>query len=124
MQLNCTIQLNTSSLLQQLIRGQREQGVMSSFVSWIATGYNQPSFIEGQSCAEFPWFAFSVILAEREIELSTELWSSIQSELFNNPALTIEAALKVCVGDYFGDVRNEHSYSVHETNYQTSSVKG
>ena len=81
--------------LQSLMKGPREHGVISSIVSWIATGNNLPSLIETQSCAEFSWFALQVLLCETEYEEETGLGAAVQRELFANPAITVEQALKV-----------------------------
>ena len=94
---NCNIPVLTLCILflQSLVKGPREQGVLSSIVSWIATGNNLPSLIETQACGEFSWFALQVLNAEAEYEEECGLWTSIQKELFANPTVSVDQALKV-----------------------------
>ncbi len=82
------------------MKGPREQGVISSIVSWIATGNNLPSLIETQSCAEFSWFALQVLHAEAQYEEETGLWVAIQRELFANTTVPVDQALKVATYTY------------------------
>lgn len=51
--------------------------------------------MEGQSCSEAPYFAWAVLAAEREIEMSSGLWTALLRELFMSPAIQQEQALKV-----------------------------
>ena len=81
-------------MLQALLKGPREQGVISSIVSWIATGNNLPSLMDSQS-SEFCWFAYHVLEAETEYEEETKLWPTMQQELHNNPEMNVEQALRV-----------------------------
>ena len=69
--------------------------MLSSIVSWIGTGKQQPSLIDGISCPEFSWYAYHVLLAETRHEADSKLWNKIQTELFTNPSVSVDQLVKV-----------------------------
>lgn len=83
-----------SEQYQCLLAEYRSQGVVESFVNWIAAGQNLPSFLEKLSSPEVPWLAYLILTIEGKFEECTLLWPTMQQELLGNPKMTVEQAWK------------------------------
>ena len=81
--------------LQKLLKAQdKDQGMLSSLVTWLSSGNLQPSFIDATSCAEFAWFAFAVLNAEAKREETTGLWALVQQKVHGQSSMPLDQALK------------------------------
>ncbi|CAH1788011.1 unnamed protein product [Owenia fusiformis] len=70
-------------------------GLLSSMVSWLASGSTLPEFISGNSSPEFPWFAYFVLQSEAQYEEDSGLWRTVVNELNSNPAIGVDQAVKI-----------------------------
>ncbi|GAB1606783.1 ectopic P granules protein 5 homolog, partial [Argonauta hians] len=83
-----------SEQYQCMLAEYRSQGVVESFVNWIAAGQNMPSFMEKHSLADAPWLAYLILTIEGKFEECTLLWPTIQQELLSNTKISVEQAWK------------------------------
>ncbi|XP_014790390.1 ectopic P granules protein 5 homolog [Octopus bimaculoides] len=83
-----------SEQYQCMLAEYRSQGVVESFVNWIAAGQNLPSFMEKQSLPDAPWLAYLILSIEGKYEECTLLWPTIQQELLSNTKISVEQAWK------------------------------
>ncbi|XP_041348486.1 ectopic P granules protein 5 homolog isoform X2 [Gigantopelta aegis] len=81
-----------SKTFETLLRSDKGRGVMSSVVSWIASGVTLPSLMERSSMPEFTWLAYMVLHTEGASRVCTQLWLNIQQEMHSNPKLPADQA--------------------------------
>ncbi|XP_013408243.1 ectopic P granules protein 5 homolog isoform X1 [Lingula anatina] len=80
------------------IKSQGGHSMVSSLVSWIATGSAAiPTFLEGASLPEFPWLAYHLLHAEEQYQHDSYLWQVVQIELITKPKLTVDQAVKKAI---------------------------
>ncbi|KAL5014977.1 hypothetical protein ScPMuIL_009247 [Solemya velum] len=93
---NCGIDVVTGVFqeeFQLLLKESQHHGVVSSLVSWIASGVTLPSFIE-KSTSEFGWLAYIVLNLEGRFEEETTIWSGLVNEMCSSPTQGPEQSLK------------------------------
>ncbi|XP_068201303.1 ectopic P granules protein 5 homolog [Palaemon carinicauda] len=70
-------------------------GGLSGLLSWLTAGTTAPnSLLVRSSAPQFPWYTLAVLMLETQQELSSGLWKNLLLELYSNPQITLEEALK------------------------------
>ena len=70
-------------------------GSITSLVSWMTSGTVAPhSLLVKSSDPELPWFVMAVLTLESQNEIKSGIWKNLLSELYRNPDLSVDAALK------------------------------
>ncbi|KAK6177743.1 hypothetical protein SNE40_015786 [Patella caerulea] len=95
-----------------LIKESGQQGVMSSVVNWISSGVYLPSFLERSSSREFVWLSYIILMLEKNYEVGSRIWPSLQEELYGNQAVTVDQALK----NVIHSLKLQHAPALHRLN--------
>lgn len=70
-------------------------GGLSGLLSWLTAGTTAPnSLLVRSSAPQFPWYTLAILMLETQQELSSGLWKNLLLELYGNPQVTLEEALK------------------------------
>ena len=73
-------------------------GGVFALLSWLTAGTTAPnSLLVRPSAPEFPWFTIAVLILETQQEIGSGLWKNLLVELFNEPDIGLEQAVKVLV---------------------------
>ncbi|XP_046571414.1 LOW QUALITY PROTEIN: ectopic P granules protein 5 homolog [Haliotis rubra] len=73
-------------------KSDQNQGLVTSVVSWIASGVTLPSLMDRNSFPEFTWLAFMILVVEADYEADTKLWLSLVQDMYGDTKLTPDQA--------------------------------
>ncbi|XP_071084165.1 ectopic P granules protein 5 homolog [Haliotis cracherodii] len=73
-------------------KSDQNQGLVTSVVSWIASGVTLPSLMERNSFPEFTWLASMILVVEADYEADTKLWLSLVQEMYTDTKLSPDQA--------------------------------
>ncbi|BFZ08146.1 hypothetical protein BsWGS_11185 [Bradybaena similaris] len=74
-----------------------KHGLVTSMFQWISSSNTLPSYMDSASLPEFPWLAYMILFVEGEMEVNTQLWQTLISELHLPSKPNVENALKAAV---------------------------